>query len=333
MDQDAAFEHARRVSREMVWLGASDRATMTQYLSAYRSYLQQGVQGTFTQLLLSRKVIGLALRGQLDEELPPPPRGDAAPMPTERFKRGSTTSILRSVVDLENAEDPSVSDPSQSAIDLAVGWLECDPLQPVPIVPGRVLSLGRGEECDVKLPHQGVSRIHAELRCDGGTIYLEDGSTFGTFVNGEKIHRETKRVEPGDVIAIGPYMLIVRDEDPSHEHADTLPFRIPGFAVEAMHGTLGDVSLSEVLQQIEFNEKTGTLRIISARGRGTVAFRQGRPHWATFGQLQDAEAIYSLLRLKEGEFSFVGEVEQGVRSMQITVTGLLMEFSRQVDEA
>ncbi|MCA8922686.1 MAG: FHA domain-containing protein [Planctomycetes bacterium] len=330
MDRDKALEHARQVSREVVWLGLSDRETMSQYLAAFKGYVQQGIEGTFTQLISARGVIDRPTRKAFEVQFPfeVPSQAVLAREQSDRY----STAVLRSV-DLEDLRTPNVNSmPSESSIDLAVAWLECEPLEPVPVVPGGVLSFGREETCDVVLPHQGVSRIHAEVRCEDGRISLEDGSTFGTFVNGEKVHRATCELQPGDVIAIGPYMIIVRDDDPVGEHADTLPFRIPGFAVEAMHGTLSDVALSEVLQQIEFNEKTGTLRVITGRERGLLAFERGRPQWAQFGAARDADAVYRMLRLADGEFSFVGEREPGEQTMLRTVTGLLMEFSRQVDE-
>jgi len=99
-----------------------------------------------------------------------------------------------------------------------------------------------------------------------------------------------------------------------------------------MHGKLSDVALAEVLQQIEFNEKTGTLRIMTPRERGVLSFREGRPQWAEFGAQRDEDAVYRMLRQAEGEFSFVGEQEPGEQTLFLTVTGLLMEFSRKVDE-
>ena len=49
--------------------------------------------------------------------------------------------------------------------------------------------LGRGENAQIRLDDDGVSRRHAEIvRLDDGAVQLRDlGSTNGTFVNGEKI--------------------------------------------------------------------------------------------------------------------------------------------------
>ncbi len=64
-----------------------------------------------------------------------------------------------------------------------------------------------GREGALKLPNPQVSRQHAEIRAVAGGHELRDlGSTNGTFVNGARI--QTYRLNPGDVIQIGPYKLV-----------------------------------------------------------------------------------------------------------------------------
>ncbi len=68
--------------------------------------------------------------------------------------------------------------------------------------------LGRGENAQIRLDDDGVSRRHAEIvRLDDGAVQLRDlGSTNGTFVNGEKI---TERVlEDDDRVALGTTTLL-----------------------------------------------------------------------------------------------------------------------------
>lgn len=63
--------------------------------------------------------------------------------------------------------------------------------------------MGRGQGVDLHLGDRGVSRHHARVSVDGrGRVELVDlGSTNGTFVNGERIVRESLRV--GDRIRVG----------------------------------------------------------------------------------------------------------------------------------
>lgn len=68
---------------------------------------------------------------------------------------------------------------------------------PINASPFRV---GRKGECQLLLPGDGISRLHAELRIEGEDLWIKDnGSTNGTFVNRHQI-REEQRLRPHDVI-------------------------------------------------------------------------------------------------------------------------------------
>ncbi len=63
--------------------------------------------------------------------------------------------------------------------------------------------LGRAKTCDVVVPLTGVSRNHAVIERDGeGWILADSNSTYGTFLNCERITR--KRLSHGDKINLGP---------------------------------------------------------------------------------------------------------------------------------
>lgn len=65
------------------------------------------------------------------------------------------------------------------------------------------LRIGRAPVSDLRLGHDSVSRIHAELRYQDNTWLLSDlGSLNGTHVNGLRI-TGTVRVHPGDHVAFG----------------------------------------------------------------------------------------------------------------------------------
>lgn len=70
-------------------------------------------------------------------------------------------------------------------------------------VDGRGLHLGRGKHNDIVLPDHFASIDHAVFRCQKGQTYVEDqGSTNGTWVNGEQIHSPVQLVA-GDYVKIG----------------------------------------------------------------------------------------------------------------------------------
>ncbi len=70
-----------------------------------------------------------------------------------------------------------------------------------------VSTLGRGEECDVVLDGDTVSRRHCEIVRLGAAYVLTDASRNGTFVNGERTH--LAQLRDGDQIRIGQNILLV----------------------------------------------------------------------------------------------------------------------------
>lgn len=286
---------------------------------------------------------------------PPPPRPTqpAAPRPTASFAPAvpasepapwERTQPIRKA-DVRAHAAASVTSPPQSQVkpvdpddDRIVLWLECAPLAPVPVGPHPSLSIGRGAECDFVLAHTSVSRTHAVIRVTGREVLLEDRSSYGTYVNGTR--RMASTLSPGDVLTIGPYELHVRGRDeargaPGDPATTTKPLQLglENLATgDALSGRLEKQPLAEVLQSLEFNQKTGTLEIHCDGGAGVLVVYEGTPMFATFADLADDEAVYTMLRQRKGYFSFRNKVEAGERSLNKTITGLLLEASRRQDE-
>jgi pSer/pThr/pTyr-binding forkhead associated (FHA) protein len=64
--------------------------------------------------------------------------------------------------------------------------------------------VGRGEECDVRLEHKSVSKIHCVLVKTDGLMMVRDlGSTNGTRVNGTRIRRGM--LLPNDKVSIANF--------------------------------------------------------------------------------------------------------------------------------
>lgn len=72
---------------------------------------------------------------------------------------------------------------------------------------GAVVQFGRHSTSDIPFPEStpGVSRSQCALFLDGkGKVFLKDtGSSYGTFLSGEKVGREWTNVTPGDTIQFG----------------------------------------------------------------------------------------------------------------------------------
>jgi len=72
--------------------------------------------------------------------------------------------------------------------------------------------VGRGEENDLPLEYEGVSREHFRIEVDDRGPHLRDlGSRNGTLVNGERSSGDVL-LEPGDRIAFGSCLLVLCDD-------------------------------------------------------------------------------------------------------------------------
>ena len=72
------------------------------------------------------------------------------------------------------------------------------------------VSLGRGEENDVVIPHASVSRAHARLMKRNGSYELMDlNSTNGTFVDDRKVSG-SQSVADGSRLRFGDVQFILR---------------------------------------------------------------------------------------------------------------------------
>lgn len=81
-------------------------------------------------------------------------------------------------------------------------------------IPDGQMQIGRSPENDVILDEPGVSRFHARLMFDNGTLWVrEAGSRNGVFVNGQRV-AEHRALSVGDVIRIAELELTVRWETP-----------------------------------------------------------------------------------------------------------------------
>lgn len=62
--------------------------------------------------------------------------------------------------------------------------------------PSLELIAGRDENCDIVIEHNSVSRQHARILCEHGSLWVEDlGSKNGTFIKGKRISEKTELVD------------------------------------------------------------------------------------------------------------------------------------------
>jgi hypothetical protein len=88
------------------------------------------------------------------------------------------------------------------------------PVQPAPMVfppgPGATFTIGRRNDCDLRIADMSVSRLHARLdRGDDGWLLTDLGSHNGTRVNGWLV-RDPVPVRAGDVLQFGTASFVIQ---------------------------------------------------------------------------------------------------------------------------
>jgi hypothetical protein len=104
-------------------------------------------------------------------------------------------------------------------------------------------------------------------------------------------------------------------------------------AGEAFQGSLAEVPAFAVFQVLEMGSKTGILEITSSGDRARMWFEQGKPVHAETKQNLGADAALSLVNASDGEFRFDSGPVEVDRTIEASITELLLEACRLEDEA
>jgi len=150
-----------------------------------------------------------------------------------------------------------------------------------------VFSIGRRSESDLRLPGADISRLHAEIvRTGDGCVLHDRQSTFGTFINDEKI--ESRPLSPGDRVRLGQSVDIeivfaIGDEAPSAEKSAAsaaIELRQMAALLEGLRALGSGRVLDEVLALVLDSaiEVTGAERgfIMLADAHGALEFTMAR---------------------------------------------------------
>ena len=77
------------------------------------------------------------------------------------------------------------------------------------VLPPGPTTIGRKDDCTIRIPLAMVSRRHCEILVDEDSVSVKDlGASNGTFLNNRRITEE--EVEPGDQIVVGPVVFTVQ---------------------------------------------------------------------------------------------------------------------------
>lgn len=66
----------------------------------------------------------------------------------------------------------------------------------------KTLTIGRSSQCDIIVPHDNVSRIHARISIVGGKYVFEDVSKHGSVIGGQYLKSGRTTVAPGTEILL-----------------------------------------------------------------------------------------------------------------------------------
>ncbi len=89
-----------------------------------------------------------------------------------------------------------------------------------------VNTIGRKQDCDIRIPLSDVSRRHTEILIQDDEVVIKDlGAANGTYLNNRRVEEED--LEPGDQIIIGPVVFTVQiDGDPEDDEIMAIPTKL-----------------------------------------------------------------------------------------------------------
>jgi hypothetical protein len=194
-------------------LRASD-AERDRAVSALRQEFVEGRLSHETFILRMQSALGARNRGQLDglfTDLPPRPAGllarvRAAFRPRDQDRDGAEGNWYPGSHAPRGGWGPRAGPGDR-------GWLP----QPAPMVfppgSGTRFTIGRTQDCDLRIADLSVSRLHAQLeRGEDGWLLSDLGSHNGTRVNGWRV-REPVPIRPGDVLQFGSAAFVIQARD------------------------------------------------------------------------------------------------------------------------
>ena len=211
------------------------------------------------------------------------------------------------------------------------------PLPPVSLAARHTVVIGRSRECDLVLAAGDASRKHCEVLARGDRFAVRDlGSRNGTFVNGERVEAE-RALNAGDQIELGSSTITFCQVDAglhgaAPNNAETQFFAKPTSA-EAFRGDLEEIPPFAVLQILEMGCKTGLLELSGDQDAGRLWLANGRPVHAEAGKQIGFDAAIAMANTARGRFRFEPQIDAPRATIQASVTQLLLEAARLLDEA
>ena len=108
-----------------------------------------------------------------------------------------------------------------------------------------------------------------------------------------------------------------------------------GKIASGMTGELSEIAPVDLFQLINAAQKTGTIDIAFEKGRGMVFFREGEIVYAGYRKLRQKEAIFALLGMTSGHFSYTKGIPDVLNNAPPIggFMGMMMEGVQNIDES
>ncbi len=208
----------------------------------------------------------------------------------------------------------------------------------------REVTVGRATDGDMVLVEDMVSRRHSKIITTGGKVTIMDnGSTNGTFVNGERVFETPVELKEGDRILIGTSVLkLVIDGDSLNEvargsGANSEDGRRTTMSITRhMSGSIHEIPIPDLLQLLSTSRKSGVLSIFSGDNEGKIYIRSGKVFYSSINynfELDPTKAFFRLLTWTQGTFDLLPpDRAEFLNEIQESTEALLMEGMRVMDE-
>jgi hypothetical protein len=172
---------------------------------------------------------------------------------------------------------------------------------------------------------------------DGNSITkLRNGEVFGemSLISGDPVGATIRVMESTTVLYIkGQDFLKVLNRFPSLQmyFARLLSRRLAKSNImiskefsAGMNGTLDQMTPVELFQTLNYNQKSGILRLNLPKGPASVAFRNGNIIKAEYGRQKGKPAFFNIIGEKKGRFHFVPSLNE--MEMELPELGMFMEL-------
>jgi hypothetical protein len=101
-----------------------------------------------------------------------------------------------------------------------------------------------------------------------------------------------------------------------------------------MVGQVSDISIVELCQMVNSNQKTGRLRLENSDCRATILFNEGELVHADYRGFVGKDAFYEVIGIENGRFKFTQGLTRKEKQLDVLggFMGIIMEGMKRLDD-